>query len=388
MEQGDSLNDYFKLSQRAHALMEIGRWHEALHEFNGLLSLYPQDYFSLCNSAICYLNLGQFQQAYDTTKLAIETEPEDEWAYRVQSIIFASNGENNRALDAARLAAEKGPYESMAVHQLFEAEVNYGLLDDAEKTLERFSEMAPSEAAVIESRAYLRLSQERLPEAEKDYLEAIKLDPENANSFNNLGVVYLKLFENGAGKKYKKMSVDMFERAVKLSPTFTLAQNNMSMAANATKGGIAIGGLVSAFFIMSAVNGLINGGKGAAKQVNTFTPADFNPFVGGPELIALNLIPVFLLAIYIVAGGLMIFRKPRSRILELLQNRYVLFAGSFVHFTLATIFIAIIISAEGKVPRYEEVAGAVSIIFAIAFGSGLIYQFVNGSGSKESIISN
>lgn len=386
MEQDDSLNEYFKLSQRAHALMEIGRWHEALHEFNGLLSLYPQDYFSLCNVAICYLNLGQFQKAFDTTKLAIETEPEDEWAYRVQSIIFATNGENNRALDAARLAAEKGPYEPMAVHQLFEAEVNYGLLDDAEKTLERFGEMAPGEAAVVESRAYLRLNQERLPEAEKDYLEAIKLDPENANSFNNLGVVYLKMFESGAGKKYKKMSVDMFERAVKLSPTFTLAQDNMSMAANAKKGGVAIGGVVSAFIALSAINGLVNGGRGTSKQVNTFTPADFNPIVGGPELIALNLIPVFFFAIYIVASGLMIFRKPRARILDLLQNKYVLFAGFFIHLVLATMFIAIIVSAEGKVPRYEEVAGAVSVIFAIAFGSGLIYQFVNGSGSKESII--
>lgn len=387
MEKDDSLNEYFRLSSRAHALMEIGRWNEALHEFNGLLAAYPQDYFSLCNIAVCQLNLGQFQQAYDTTKLAIEADPEDEWAYRIQSIVFTTNGENNRALDAARLAAEKGPYEPMAVHRLFEAEINYGLLDDAEKTFERFRELSPSDAITFESRAYLRLSQERLQDAEKDYLEAIRLNPENPDSFNNLGVVYLNMFENGSGKKYKQMSVDMFERAVKLSPTFTLAQNNMSMAANAKKGGVAIGGVVSAFFALSAINGLVNGGKGASKQVNTFTPGDFNPFVGSPELVALNLIPVFLLAIYVVASILLLFRKPRLQIFGLLKNKYFLFAGFFVHLVLATAFISIIIYTEGKAPRYEEVAGAISIIFSIGFGSALVYQFVRGSEPKDTIFS-
>lgn len=389
MDTEESQNEYFKLSQRGQALLEIGRWNEALHEFNALLARYPQDYFSLCNSAVCYLNLGQFQKAYEITKLAIESEPEDEWAYRIQSIIFSTNGENNRALDAARLAAEKCPYDPIVVHRLFEAEVNYGLLDDAEKTLERFSEMAPGDAVVFESRAYLRLSQERLQEAEKDYLEAIKLDPENANSFNNLGVIYLKFFENGSGNKYKKMSVDMFERAVKLSPTFTLAQNNMSMAANATKGGIAVGGLISAFFAMSALNGLVNsGGKGAAKQLKNFTLADLNPFVGSSELILLNLIPIILLAIYLVSSLLLLSKGCRNWIFGLIKNKYFLFAGFAVHLLLAGLFINIIVGEEGNAPKYEEIAGAISVVFSLAYVSGLIYQFVHGSGSKESIISN
>lgn len=241
MKPEDIATEYFKYLQRAELLMDVGRWREAQHELRQHLAAYPDSYECYCQSAICHLQLKEYQQAYELTKKAVEIDPECEWAFRLQSMIFSENGETSRALDSAKICVEKAPYLSTSIACLFWAQVNYGSLDDAEEYINALMEMAPDSTETHEAAGYLSLKRKNDLEAEKHYLEALRLDPESVNAMNNLGVVYLNLAQSGKGHHYHDKSVEMFERAVRQQPTFTMGQENISVASNAFKIGAPVG---------------------------------------------------------------------------------------------------------------------------------------------------
>ncbi len=101
--------------------------------------------------------------------------------------------------------------------------------------------MAPDSAETHEAAGYLALQRKNNLEAEKHYIEALRLDPESVNAMNNLGVVYLNLAQRGKGHYYHKKSVEMFERAVRQKPTFKLGQENIFNASKAFKIGVPAG---------------------------------------------------------------------------------------------------------------------------------------------------
>ncbi len=253
MEPEEIAQNFFKQLQRADRLMEVDRWREALHELNQHLANSPDDYYGLCQTALCYYELKEYQLAYDASKKAIEADPDGEWGYRLQSSIFTANGERKRSLDAAKMCIEKEPASPYAIQCLFWAQANYGALDEAEVTLRSLLESMPGTAGAHEAAGFLALERKKFDDAEKYYLEALKLDPESVNALNNLGVVYLGIAESGKGLHYKQKSVEMFERAVKVQPTFKLAQQNISAATNALKFGTPVGLVFLIWFGMRIV---------------------------------------------------------------------------------------------------------------------------------------
>lgn len=189
------------------------------------------------------MSLGELQTALDVTKRAIAVDPDDEWAYRLQSTIYSENGEPQRALDSAKIAIEKEPSSPATIQCLFWAQAGTEALDDAEKTLASLQEAMPDAADTHEAAGYLCLKRGKNLEAKKHYIDALKIDPESVNALNNLGVVYLNLYQAGDGLHYKQMSHDMFERAVRAQPTFKLGQENMKAASAGLKFGLPFGGI-------------------------------------------------------------------------------------------------------------------------------------------------
>lgn len=241
---------YFRLMERGELLMEVGRWREAITEFEKHLAEFPDTYWALCKSAVCYMSLGELQTALDVTKRAIAVDPYDEWAYRLQSTIYSESGEPQRALEAAKIAIEKDPSSPETIRCLFWAQAGAVKLVDAEKTLASLREAMPDAADTHEAAGYLSLKRGNNLEAERHYLESLKIEPESVNAMNNLGVVYLNLYQAGQGIHYKKMSLEMFERAVRMQPTFKLGQENIKAASTALKFRLPFGGF---FLIWMAI---------------------------------------------------------------------------------------------------------------------------------------
>jgi tetratricopeptide (TPR) repeat protein len=258
MKADEVASAYFKHLERGQLLIDVERWREALHEFSQHLTAYPDDYHALCQSAFCFLRLKEYQRAYDSTKRAIEVSPETEWGYRLQSIIFTENREPKRALEAAKMCVQKAPHLWESHHCLYWAQVEYGDYFGAESTLTTLLQFSPDRSESHLAAAFLALKRNEYAEAERLYLEVLKLNPESINALNNLGTIYLHYAQTGKGRHYKQQSVDMFERAVKLQPTFKLGQQNITAASNALRFGLPAGGIFLVWGGIRLVSGLLS----------------------------------------------------------------------------------------------------------------------------------
>jgi Tfp pilus assembly protein PilF len=288
-------------SQRVGVLIDLHRWREALTELGSILAEEPGNYNALCQKALCHFSLREYQVGYDTTKTAIESGPEFEWAYRIQSHIFSANGETNRALEAARICVEKAPYFFETQQTLFYALLNYGLLDDAKATLETLLNLWPDSVESHAARGYYALTVREFDTAETAFLEALKLEPNEAKVLNNLGAVYHEMFKSGRGRKYKRSSIEMFERAVKAKPTFKLAQKNIGQL----KGKQVISGRKAGIFAVLVVllsaplQAVLYAGFSSHEPLNIAFKEQFSPFRGDEYVVLLNSCFIFVVMIWV-----------------------------------------------------------------------------------------
>jgi tetratricopeptide (TPR) repeat protein len=249
---------------------------------------------------MCHYYLREYQAGYDTTKTAIENGPENEWAYRLQSHIFTDNGEGGRALDAARICVEKAPYLFQAHETLFYALINYGSLKEARSTLKILISLSPDSAAAHSARGYYRLTVKDFENAAVSFREALKLEPDDAHVLNNLGAVYHELYKGGRGRRYKKMSLEMFEQAVRAKPTFKLAQKNAGQlrekrAAPGLKAGIFA---LFVFLLSAPLQAALYVGFSSKEPIAAAYSDAFSPFRGDEYVVLLNVYFIILLAIY------------------------------------------------------------------------------------------
>jgi tetratricopeptide (TPR) repeat protein len=368
METDEIAENFFKTLQRAELLMEVDRYREAIHEINTHLALYPDSYPGLCNTALCHLHLNEFQSAYDQTKKAIASYPEGEWAYRLQSIIFLKNGEPKRALDAAKLCVEKAPEDPSSISALFWAQAECGLLDEADVSLATLLELSPGTSGTYEAAGYLALKREKYLEAESHYLEALKLDPESVNALNNLGVAYLELAKAGKGKHYQKKSIEMFERAVQVQPTFKMGQANISHAHDALK----VGAPVGLFFLLYAGLQLLRGLSSTLGNQQAPPPPGQLLFTKSYLLTLNNYFMMLLIAGLVITALLCLRPKYREIILySLLTTKpWIAMTVMFAIAAGAYIFSFAVVGEDGM--NLSGVGFGLSIIFLIVSALNLV----------------
>jgi len=302
--------------------MDVGRYREALVPIGGLLESELADYNALCQKAVCHYELKEFQTGYDTTKAAISASPESEWAYRVQSLIFTKNGEHKRALQAAEIAIKKAPYLYETNQTLFYAQVNFGQLAEAKKTLATVLELSPDGANTQLSAGLLALAENDLENAESFFLEAVKKNPESVEALNNLGVVYIKMANSGGGEKYRKLSFEMFERSVRAEPQFKLGQTNMKAASEPRVKLRRSAGIFAIIFFLASSPLQTMLYLGFSNRLNAFSSyaSLFSPLVGGAAIIALNLISIVVVCTYVGFGIWYYLINDTSRLPELITK--------------------------------------------------------------------
>lgn len=334
------LKEYLHHLQRAEALLDIGRWREAVHELDLHLAKYPGDYVPLCQSAAAYAALGELQKALDRANQAVQSWPEGDWAYRLQSMIFTENGEFKRAFDSAEKAAAIAPDSPLTLLSLAYAQANHGKLDDAVITANALLELSPDAAESHETAGYVALKRESLRDAEEYYLAALAIEPESVNSLNNLGVVYRERAKKGE-QQYQEKAIEMFERALKVDPSFKLAENNRTSTLSPMIGkvGAPIGLIVGLMILLSNISSGIRTASESGKftiwqSLKYYSPFDSNLFFVFLNLwsLLLFLVPIaLLLRKMFVSLGINAFGKQEKGYLtSLWSDRWTLTGVLFV----------------------------------------------------------
>jgi len=179
---------------RARTLIDLGRHELAKAELAKALADDPGSTEAWCLLAQCEQKAGDVNAMRHAAGQALASNPDSEWAHRLQSLALHKLGRHTDAIQAAREAVRLAPHQWQQYVVLVTAMIPRLDLFRAEATwaADRAVELAPQHAETHLTRGVLAGAQGNLVDAERNYREALRLDPENAAARNNLATIQLR----------------------------------------------------------------------------------------------------------------------------------------------------------------------------------------------------
>jgi tetratricopeptide (TPR) repeat protein len=231
----------------AEALIAVGRYAEAIEKLRPAISSDPQnpELHGLLGSAL--LGMKQWKEALRAGRSAAALAPDTVQPYLVIAFALLPLSKPRKALKAAMEALRLNPMEPASMHAVAEAQLMCGKVKDAEAMASRLIELQPESPTGFDLRGRALIGRKRFPltgrkqfrDAEADFREALRLQPDDVGLNNNLGVALQE-------QKKKKEAIEAFERAAKADPTAKRPQENLVIA---TEKYIGVGGAFVALFL-------------------------------------------------------------------------------------------------------------------------------------------
>ena len=242
-----SNDEFVMLKRRAQALLDVGRYREALPFLRQAHGLEPEQSEIPCMLSYAYVSLEEYREALEWADKAAGMAPEEEWGHRLRSVIFMRTNKPKRALEAALVAAQLSPDGLFTLSNLTEAQVCNHRMREAEATVERLLAVAPEDGLAHRTRAYVFLYQKKYEDAERSSRVALRLEPENARALRLLGDAL-------RGQKLLRGAVENYAESLRRAPTNAETRKALQETAMDYLGwpwGPQIVGLLVAFGLMA-----------------------------------------------------------------------------------------------------------------------------------------
>lgn len=221
--------------QRAEALVDLGRWQDALA---ALAALPPDDHTrGAALRAQCLLALGRPREALGAARIAQAASPEDEWPHRLVAVCCRALGRSKQAHQAALTAASLEPASPRALGILASCELDLGNLEAAHRAAAAAVQVAPHDPEGYELLARVALRARQLGDAEGLVRHALQLAPEDADLIALLAEIQL-----AAGRLDEARATQV--AAARADPTAARHRDAVATPVVATSiAGVVIGGL-------------------------------------------------------------------------------------------------------------------------------------------------
>ncbi|GAA3435186.1 tetratricopeptide repeat protein [Kutzneria kofuensis] len=209
---------------RARTLLDLGRHEQAKEELAKAIADDPASTEAWCLLSQCEQKSGDLNGMLYAARQALASTPDSEWAHRLQALALHKLGRHDEAIHAAREAIRLAPHQWQQYVVLVTAMIprldQYYL--EAAGAADRAVQLAPLYAETHLTRGMLAGARGNLPEAERNYREALRIDPENAAARNNLATIELR------GNNLKAATAG-FAAALAENPTLQVARDNIDI---------------------------------------------------------------------------------------------------------------------------------------------------------------
>lgn len=213
---------YYELG---HLYLKKNEKMNACNAFKLALSKDENNPFYHNSFAYSLIQLEQYEEAIEHYQTAINLNPDNKWTAIVcQALgsIYAQILENyEAALELFRMATVLDPESSNAYINIGDVYFDKGELDNAIKNYLEAIKLNDQDARAFGKCAIALWENDYVEESIVAYSKAIALDDEYELAYNNLGVAYL----DGIGNA--KEAARNFSRAVEINPNYTLAHFNL-----------------------------------------------------------------------------------------------------------------------------------------------------------------
>jgi len=203
----DNAEPYYK---RANALNALGKWREAIVDYDQAIALNANYANAYCNRSVALQRLGRLDEALASCDRAVAVNPADFLAHYNRAAVLKELGRLDEALAGyeASIALSSG---------YVEAHVNRGNLlrelnrhEAAVASFSRAIDLNPVFAPALHGRAHCLAELRRFNAALADYDRAIELDPGYADAFQGrlYSLVSLGLFKDAIAAYDRELSRD------------------------------------------------------------------------------------------------------------------------------------------------------------------------------------
>lgn len=209
--------NYGILTQR---FVSAGQWDRSLATALEWLSKAPENLRAHRVAAQSLINLDREEEAEKHLEKVLAGNPNDGFAHRLMAIVYFRAGKFRSADESIRKAISLDPTDAYHWYQLAHMSYNLGDLTTARSSVAKAREFNPRDANIL-NLAILCEPKDAVSVKIQRYEEALALDPENANIYNNIGAIYLNQI-----KDYGKAE-EHFRRALFFKPTSKTFRKNL-----------------------------------------------------------------------------------------------------------------------------------------------------------------
>jgi len=174
----------FSPYERGRALMDIGRFSEAIAEFTERLAARPEDGYLLLLIGQCHYELSDLYAAEKHLEASVGANPDDPYAHHVLGMTLLAREETERAkacLDAALALAPEDKFFLLG-------QAKYAIVVRDYRAGEQFTDRAlatdPAFLNALQIKAFLLSLRGKADAAAKVVQEALRLDPVNPETLN------------------------------------------------------------------------------------------------------------------------------------------------------------------------------------------------------------
>jgi Flp pilus assembly protein TadD len=201
-------------------LVHLGRAHEAIPLLQQAVACDPQDARKHCLLSWAQLAAGDFAASETTACEAIAQNPHEEWAHRLLSLSLLKQDRPKDALAPALVSRQLLPRSPEPYANLVRIALAVRDTALAEQAATDLLAIAPEQTTSHALDGCVQLALGRNEVAVARYLEAIRLDPQNAVAHNDLGVALLRCGDRADALR-------SFQAAAELNPADLTSVTNI-----------------------------------------------------------------------------------------------------------------------------------------------------------------
>ncbi len=182
---------YKSYANRGIAFTALGRWDDAINDFNRVIVMAPKFGWGYSDRGVAYQNTNQWDKSIDDFSKAIEIDSGNLDAYAGRGVSYGVLGQLDKAIADFSKTIQINPEYTKGYSNRGVTYANLGYPDKAIADYSKAIKLDPDykDAYINRSIAYGKLN--LWDKAIDDGLKATKLDPENAGLYDKMGYYYL-----------------------------------------------------------------------------------------------------------------------------------------------------------------------------------------------------
>jgi tetratricopeptide (TPR) repeat protein len=202
------------------ALVNEGRYAEAISQFETALQIGPEDSVIHCNLGIAFDQEGHFSEAIEQYRQALRLNPTDAESTCNLGVVLMQEGQLNAAMEQFERAAQLDPAYAQPECNLGVALTQLERIPEAIQHYERAIQLDPNNADAHSDLGAVLGGAGRLAEAIAQYREVLRINPASAEAHYNIGVAL-----TGLGRISE--AIQEYRAALQLNPRYDRARRNL-----------------------------------------------------------------------------------------------------------------------------------------------------------------